>query len=127
MKPARQEHRTWDKTAETHCSLGAARGQLEQLCGAGQHCTGMWGRRKGARLGWFRAAGQDQAVLAKPAGRGSCWWLRKRLAVQVTGLEQESRVSVEFPCCFPPALLSLLLLLGPFPPPNKFLLCELFV
>lgn len=28
--------------------------------------------RKGARLGWQRAAGQDGAVRAEPAGRGSC-------------------------------------------------------
>lgn len=66
-------------------------------------------------------------MLARPSGRGSCWWLRKRLAVQVTGLEQEGSVSVEFPCYFPPPVLSFLLLLGPFPPPNKLLLCELFV
>lgn len=26
--------------------------------------------------------------------------------VQVAGLEQETRVSVEFPCCFPPPSLS---------------------
>lgn len=71
-KSAGQEHRTWDEAAGIHCSLGAARGQLKQLYGAGQHCIGMWRGRKGARLGWFRAAGQDQAVLAEPAGRGSC-------------------------------------------------------
>lgn len=71
-KPAGQEHRTWDEAAGIHCSLGAARGQLKQLYGAGQHCIGMWGGRKGAWLGCFRAAGQDQAVLAEPAGRGSC-------------------------------------------------------
>ena len=46
--------------------------------------------------------------------------------MQVTRLEQVSGVSVEFPCCFPPPSLSSLLLLGPFPPLNKFLLCELF-
>lgn len=65
-------------------------------------------------------------MLAEPAGRDSCWWLRKRLAVQVMGLEEESRVSMEFPCCFPPPSLSSLLFLGPFPPLNKLPLCELF-
>lgn len=76
--------------------------------------------KKAAGLGRRRAAGQDGAGLAEPAGRGSCWWLRKRLAAQVVGLEQESWVSVEFPCCFPPPSLSSLLLLGPFPPQTSF-------
>lgn len=63
MKPTGQEHRTWDKAAEIHCSLGAARGQLEQLYGAGQHCIGMWGGRRGARLGCFRTTEQDKLCL----------------------------------------------------------------
>lgn len=55
--------------AGSHCSPGAARGQLAQFYGAGQHHISMWG---GKELGWQRAAGQDGAMLAEPADRGSC-------------------------------------------------------
>lgn len=115
MKPAGQEHRRWDKAAEIHCSLGAARGQLEQLYGARQHCTGMWGGRKGARLGWFRAAGQDELCLLSHWQR---FMLVAEEAVSSAGYRAGTGEPGKrgIPLLFSSSLFSFLLLLGHFLP-----------
>lgn len=77
-KPAQQETQGWSRGYGDEPTAGWDL-LLPWSCQRAA-VTALWSRaalhwyagRKGARLGWQRASGQDGAVLAEPAGRGSC-------------------------------------------------------